>query len=184
MKKQASWLLVAAFLSGMAGCGKKIPDDIIQPDAMESLLYDYHLASTMSSSVSYTENYKKDAYFKYVFQKHHVTEEEFDSSMVWYTRNSDQLATIYQNLQKRFENEEKHMKVQVAKRDNQIDVSMSGDTVDVWQDRTLYWLSASVLTNKLMFDLKADTTFKPHDAMELTADFHFMPENGRPSGKL
>ena len=78
MKKQASWLLVAAFLSGMAGCGKKIPDDIIQPDAMESLLYDYHLASTMSSSVSYTENYKKDAYFKYVFQKHHVTEEEFD----------------------------------------------------------------------------------------------------------
>lgn len=137
----------------------------------------------MSSSVSYTENYKKDAYFKYVFQKHHVTEEEFDSSMVWYTRNSDQLATIYQNLQKRFENEEKHMKVQVAKRDNQIDVSMSGDTVDVWQDRTLYWLSASVLTNKLMFDLKADTTFKPHDAMELTADFHFMPKNGRPSGK-
>ena len=52
MKKQASWLLVAAFLSGMAGCGKKIPEDIIQPDAMESLLYDYHLASTMSSSVS------------------------------------------------------------------------------------------------------------------------------------
>ena len=56
MKKQASWLLVAAFLSGMAGCGKKIPEDVIQPDAMESLLYDYHLASTMSSSVSYTEN--------------------------------------------------------------------------------------------------------------------------------
>ena len=81
MKKQASWLLVAAFLSGMAGCGKKIPEDIIQPDAMESLLYDYHLASTMSSSVSYTENYKKDAYFKYVFQKHHVTEEEFDYSL-------------------------------------------------------------------------------------------------------
>ena len=92
----------------------------IQPDAMESLLYDYHLASTMSSSVSYTENYKKDAYFKYVFQKHHVTEEEFDSSMVWYTRNSDQLATIYQNLQKRFENEEKHMKVQVAKRETRL----------------------------------------------------------------
>ena len=30
MKKQASWLLVAAFLSGMAGCGKKIPEDTIQ----------------------------------------------------------------------------------------------------------------------------------------------------------
>ena len=137
----------------------------------------------MSNSLSYTENYKKDAYYKYVFEKHHVTEEEFDSSMVWYTRNSDQLATIYKNLQKRYESEESHMKVQVAKRDNQIDVSMSGDTVDVWQDRTLYWLSASELTNKLVFDLKADTTFKPHDAMELTAYFHFMPKKGRISGK-
>lgn len=183
MKKQTGWLWVAALLAGMASCGKKIPDDIIQPDAMESLLYDYHLASTMSNSLSYTENYKKDAYYKYVFEKHHVTEEEFDSSMVWYTRNSDQLATIYKNLQKRYESEESHMKVQVAKRDNQIDVSMSGDTVDVWQDCTLYWLSASELTNKLVFDLKADTTFKPHDAMELTAYFHFMPKKGRISGK-
>lgn len=183
MKKQTGWLWIAALLAGMASCGKKIPEDIIQPDAMESLLYDYHLASTMSNSLPYTENYKKDAYYKYVFQKHHVTEEEFDSSMVWYTRNSDQLATIYKNLQKRYESEESHMKVQVAKRDNQIDVSMSGDTVDVWQDRTLYWLSTSSLTNKLVFDLKADTTFKPHDAMELTASFHFMPKKGRSSGK-
>ena len=43
MKKQTGWLWVAALLAGMASCGKKIPDDIIQPDAMESLLYDYHL---------------------------------------------------------------------------------------------------------------------------------------------
>ena len=68
MKKQASWLLVAAFLSGMAGCGKKIPEDIIQPDAMESLLYDYHLASTMSSSVSYTENYKRRLFLSMFFR--------------------------------------------------------------------------------------------------------------------
>lgn len=183
MRKHTGWFVIFAFFAGMASCGKKIPEDIIQPDAMESLLYDYHLASTMSSSLPYTENYKKDAYFSYVFQKHHVTEAEFDSSMVWYTRNSDQLATIYKNLQKRMEAEEGHMKVQVAKRDNQIDVSMSGDTVDIWQDRTLYWLSASAMTNKLVFDLKADTTFKPRDAMELVADFHFLPEKKPKTGK-
>ena len=173
MKRKALYIVIAVGL--LSACGKKIPDDIIQPDAMESLLYDYHLASTMSTSLPYNENYKKEAYFDYVFKKHNVTEAEFDSSMVWYTRHAEELATIYKNLKERLEREEKQMKEQVAKRDNQIDVSMSGDTVDVWQDRTLYWLSASSLTNKVVFDLKTDTTFKPQDAMELQADFHFIP---------
>ena len=155
-------LCVALALGLLSACGKKIPDDIIQPGAMEDLLYDYHLASTMSTSLPYNENYKKEAYFDYVFQKHNVTEAEFDSSMVWYTRHAEELATIYKNLKERLEREEKQMKEQVAKRDNQIDVSMSGDTVDVWQDRTLYWLSASSLTNKVVFDLKTDTTDRYH----------------------
>lgn len=61
----------------LAGCGNKIPGDIIQPAAMEDLLYDYQIAKTMSSELPYTDNYKKNAYFAYVFEKHHVTEAEF-----------------------------------------------------------------------------------------------------------
>ena len=90
-------------LCGMWSCGKKVPEDIIQPQAMENLLYDYHLATTMSADLPYDENYKKQAYLAYVFQKHGVTEAEFDSSMVWYSRHSDEMNTIYQNLQKRME---------------------------------------------------------------------------------
>lgn len=33
------WLLGAAF---MVGCDKQVPEDIIQPDRMENILYDYH----------------------------------------------------------------------------------------------------------------------------------------------
>lgn len=175
MRKDISILMLSAFMAGLAGCGRKIPSDIIQPVEMEDLLYDYHLASSMANSLSYSENYKKEAYYQYVFEKHHVTEAEFDSSMVWYSRNSDMLAGMYEKLQKRLDREVEQMKVQVAKRDNQVDVSMSGDTVDVWQDRTLFWLTPSDLTNKVLFDLKADTTFRPLDAMTLTADLSFIP---------
>lgn len=175
MKKCFGWIGLVVMLVSMVACGKKVPSEIIQPGEMENLLYDYHIAATMSSSLPYDENYKREAYQEYIFQKHHVTRAEFDSSMVWYTRNAIELADIYKRIQFRLEKEEEYMKIQVAKRDNQIDVSMSGDTVDVWQDRTLYWLTASELTNRLSFDLKADTTFKPNDAMELVADFHFTP---------
>ena len=44
-------------LCGMWSCGKKVPEDIIKPQAMESLLYDFHLATTMSSDLPYDENY-------------------------------------------------------------------------------------------------------------------------------
>lgn len=172
-------LAIAATSFFIFGCGKKIPSDVIQPDEMKELLYDYHLASAMGASLPYSESYKKDAYLQYVFQKHHVTEADFDSSMVWYTRNSDELVTIYQDLQKRFEGDEQQMKALVARRDNQLEVSMSGDTVDIWQDRTFYWLTSSPLTNKVTFDLKADTSFKQRDAFELVADFHFLSKGAQ-----
>ena len=176
MNRRWGGVVLCGVLAGLMGCGKRIPSEVIQPGEMEDLLYDYHLASTLSNSLPYQENYKKEAYLAYVFQKHGVTQAEFDSSMVWYTRNRVELAELYKRLDERFQRDEERMKAQVAQRDNQIDVSVSGDTVDIWQDRTLYWLSASTLTNRVTFDLKADTTFRPKDAFSLTADFHFVPQ--------
>lgn len=162
-----------ALVGGLCGCGKKIPSDVIQPEVMEPLLYDYHLATTLSSDLVYTENYKKDAYLNYVFQKHHVTEAEFDSSMVWYSRHTVHLTAMYENLQKRFEEEGKLIRKFVDQRSGQTSLALVGDTVDI--DK-LYWLSSSDLTNKMTFELKADTSFRPHDALEWTADFKFLPE--------
>jgi hypothetical protein len=163
-------------LCGMWSCGKKVPEEIIQPQAMENLLYDYHLATTMSADLPYDENYKKQAYLAYVFQKHGVTEAEFDSSMVWYSRHSDEMNTIYQNLQKRMETTAELLKKQTVRSSGEVAVSLSGDTVDLWQDRAIYWLTSSTLTNKLTFDLKADTSFHERDKMVLEANFSFLPK--------
>lgn len=164
-------------LCSMWSCGKKVPGEIIQPQAMENLLYDYHLATTMSADLPYDENYKKQAYLAYVFQKHGVTEAEFDSSMVWYSRHSDEMNTIYQNLQKRMEIDASKLKKQAVRSSGEVTVSLSGDTVDLWQDRAIYWLTSSTLTNKLTFDLKADTSFHERDKMVLEADFSFLPKD-------
>lgn len=170
-------------LCGLFGCGKKVPKDVIQPQAMEDLLYDYHLATTLSADLPYNENYKKEAYLAYVFKKHHVTEAEFDSSMVWYSRHSDEMTTIYQNLQKRMETTAEQLKKQTIRHSGEVSVSLSGDTVDLWQDRTLYWLTAYGLTNKLTFDLKADTSFHEKDRLVWEADFSFLPK-GKTSGRV
>ena len=169
------YLTLVLLAGGMFACGKKIPSDIIQPEAMENLLYDYHLASTLGNNLSGSETKKRKAYYDYVFQKHQVTEAEFDSSMVWYTRHTEELSQIYENLQKRYEAAEKLARKQVDRQSGQISVSQSGDTVDIWRDRSIYWLTNSPLTNKAVFNFKADTTFRPKDILVLEVDFNFMP---------
>lgn len=169
-----SWFLGIALSGSLAGCGKNIPDDIIQPGTMEDLLYDYHLATTLSADLPYTDNYKKEAYIAYVFKKHQTTESEFDSSMVWYSRHGDQLTAIYDNLKKRFERDEKQMRKFSDRRSGQTSLTLYRDTVDI---SSLYWLSFSDLTNKVAFELKADTSFRPKDAMILEAYFTFLPQS-------
>lgn len=173
----AAFLILLLFLSA---CGKKVPDDVIQPQAMEDLLYDYHLANIMRLDLPYEKNYQKDAYMTYVYKKHGVTEAQFDSSMVWYTRHTKELKEIYANLAKRYEQNETLLKRAMTQRKQQLSVSMSGDSLDIWQDRSLYLLTHSVLTDKLQFDLKTDTTFREKDALQFKANFTYLGEQGRP----
>ena len=157
----------------MVSCGKQIPEDIIQPAEMEELLYDYHISVSLGADLPYMSNPEREALKNYALEKHNVSRALFDSSMVWYTRHAKFLYEIYAQLDKRYTMAETRMKTQINKRSGQIEISLSGDSVDVWSDRDIYWLSTSRLTNKVTFNLKADTTFRPKDALALEANFTF-----------
>ena len=70
---------------------------------MENLLYDYHVAKSMGDNLPYSENYKKALYINAVFKKYGTTQAAFDSSMVWYTRNTEILSKIYDKVKKTLE---------------------------------------------------------------------------------
>lgn len=178
MRKRISWtLLLGAAL--LMGCGKQMPKDVIQPDEMENILYDYHLSSAMSNDLSYNENYKKEFYKKYIFNKYKITEAQFDSSMVWYTRHTEELSRIYTKLGVRFRNEKKEVQKLLAMRDKKPETSMPGDTVDVWYDHTLYWLTDAPLSNKITFEIPTDSNFKEKDAFLWSADYVFLAKEGQ-----
>lgn len=167
----AGWLLGASLL---VGCGKQIPKDIIQPEQMEQVLYDYHLSLAMGSNLSYEENYQKQAYKDYVFAKHGITSAEFDSSMVWYTRHTEELANLYRKLGDRFRTEKKQMQVLLALRENRSVISAPGDTVDIWYNRKVYWLKDAPLAHRIMFEIPADSNFHPKDRFVWSADYAFL----------
>ena len=167
------WILIAC-LALLSSCGKEIPDEIIQPSKMEKILYDYHLTMGMSDN---SKNTEKEARKKYIFQKHGITAADFDSSMVWYTRESQELMSIYENLNKRFKREYEHVERLLESREEANTRSFaSGDTVDVWMKENILWFTKSPLNNRLTFEIKADSTFHPKDAFDWNMDYYFMTE--------
>lgn len=164
MEKLLNHILLFVLLAGclsFASCKKKMPAEVIKPAVMENILYDYHLAQALGSDYNGDERYKRELLIQYVFEKHHVTEAEFDSSMVWYTRNMGELGNIYKNLEKRYDEANKNLaQLYQTRKTNRI---ASGDSVNLWRERTMYVLTAASLTNRLTFELETDTTFYPLD---------------------
>lgn len=167
------WTLIAC-LALLTSCGKEIPDEIIQPAKMEKVLYDYHLMLSLSDN---SKNTEKEASKNYIFQKHGITPADFDSSMVWYTRESKELMTIYDNLNKRFKREYEHTaRLLESREDASTRTFVSGDTVDVWVKEKLLWFTKHPLNNHLTFEIKADTTFYQKDAFQWNMDYSFFAE--------
>ena len=96
--------MVIAMLLVLAGCKPGVPDEVIQPDDMEDILYDYYVAqgiATLPGQQSGSEDYRRDMYFNSVLNKHGVTRAEFDSSLVYYYTRADRFVEIYKNIPER-----------------------------------------------------------------------------------
>lgn len=176
MIRKIHGLILTIGLFIIVGCGDQMPDEVIPPAQMENILYDYHLSLGMSTNLNYTDNYMKTSYMNYIYKKHNITEAEFDSSMVWYTRHTGELAAIYTNLSERFRKEKQHVTMFLEARQEGEFVSMPGDTVSVWPYRTLYWLTSTPLNNMFTFELTADSNFHSKDAFLWKANYTFLAE--------
>ena len=97
---------IVLFLLSMTlfSCKVEIPDSVLPPEKMEAILYDYHLTASMTTTYA-SVSYKEKLMYTYVYDKHGVTKEEFDSSLVWYNRYPKHIKEIYANLETRLQQE-------------------------------------------------------------------------------
>lgn len=171
MKQRFVKYLVCLILPMLVACEVKIPETIIQPDKIEALLYDYHLVQAMSADAK--SDYMRKLYAEYVFDKHGVTKEKFDSSMVWYTRNPKHLYAMYNRMYDKLLKEvellenENNVFLNVALADS---TYMLGDTVNLWQGLGTKLLSPTPLMNRVKYSYEADSTYKRGDSIVMKMD--------------
>lgn len=175
MKKRIriQWCGVALLAFCLTACQVKRPDSVLSDAKMENVLYDYHIAKAMGEEISYSESYKRLLYIESVFKKHGIAQADFDSSMVWFARNPDVLAKIYERVNLRLKTERDGINHLIALRDNKPKESLPGDSIDVWVWQRIYQLTGMPLGNKLVFTLPADTNFHDRDTLRWNARFRF-----------
>ena len=129
-----SFLLMLLVATLFTSCEVKMPEDVIPQGKMEALLYDYHLAQSMSSEYT-SADYKEKLFFTYLFSLHGVTQEQFERSMEWYNRYPKHLQRMYANLEKRLEVEVEKMNNAGGAMEEGVNLEaayLAADTADLW----------------------------------------------------
>ena len=170
------WVCLMAMACGLAACDVERPNAVLSDAVMEDVLYDYHIAKAFGEQTSRNENYKRVLYVDYVYKKHGITEAQFDSSMVWFSRHPDVLSEIYRKVTERLRAEEEHIERLVALRENKPLTSRAGDSVDVWAWQRIYQLSGKPMDNRIAFTLPSDSNFKARDTLRWSIHFVFSGE--------
>jgi hypothetical protein len=161
------------------GCKPKVPSELVQPDDLEDILYEYHLAQSMARNEHTLDaSYNQTKYFLAVLEKHHVSEAVFDSSLVYYYTHAERLKEIYANVYERLANDAKKLGASVGDINRYSQYSETGDTANIWRDETAMLLIPHPTKNRFDFVIKADSTFKVGDSFM----FQFVAEHIWQSG--
>ncbi len=145
---------------------------------MKDVLYDYHLAQAMLSTIPESERSSNQDYIDAVLRKHGITQEDFDSSLVYYNVNAEDLKDIYSDLRQRFEEENQTLQLQTGNSEMAVAVSHGSDTTNLWTGQRVVVLRNRNLQNVEQFTFKADSSFHPADHFLLFANINLKHEPG------
>lgn len=168
--------MVALFF--LVACTPKVPKRFIQPDELEDILVEYHLAKAMASHDKDNQESSEVLQYLYVnavLQKYGYTQDDFDSSMVYYYTNADRFQEIYERVAERLENQALILGASEGEIGKFSSLDNDGDTANIWTERRTLSLMPIAPYDKWSFVIDADTTYRKGDRflMRFMSDYVF-----------
>lgn len=178
--RASRFLPIILLLTVVFSCRPKVPDEYIQPDEFEDILYDYHLADAIAGEGENAANESYDIvlYRQAVLRKHGITQAEFDSSLVYYMRHADRLHSIYENLSKRFEDDAMALGASANDIRQYGDMASVRDTSNMWRGVPAAMFLPKAPYNVMTFDFAADSTYREGDKLIFSFNCDFIYNEG------
>ncbi len=168
--------IIVLFIFILSSCDDT-PKGILSRGKMEDVLYDYHIMQGIIDQLPSEEREEKaQDYINAVYEKHGITEAQFDSSIVYYNRHSKELHKIYANLKERYTVMNDEIQLVNGNNDMMAIFATGGDTTNLWNSAKLLTLRNKPLLKNESFTILADTSFRRQDQFILTLSPVFIKE--------
>ena len=177
MRRFPLYIILIITIFCLSACKPGVPSRVISPSDMEEILYDFHIAQAMAETETDSVNFKRYSYTNAVFQKHGITEAEFDSSMIWYSTHATYLQDIYKSLRERYSASVAALGAVVGGNDVFSNLDEHGDTTNIWHERAFKTLKAREPENRQSFLLTVDSTFRAGDSFVWDFNAIFITES-------
>ena len=113
------------------------PEGVLSQRKMQAVVYDLHRAEGVMQEAGLTSGHD-DAMAKYygqILAKHSVTQAQFDSSLVWYTRNPKRFEHIYPKVIARLQAESDALQAEIKRLKGR--PVISAEDAQIYLDTTL-----------------------------------------------
>lgn len=143
----------------LAACSSR-PDGVVSSGKMEELLYDMHKAHFLqeSQNIDRFDGKTQYAIMQTVLDKHGISQTEWDSTLVYYTRNADELSDIYTKLYDRLSYEASIMGA---------GISEVSDSTDIWSGEKFIILTDNELSSTYQWQIDVDTLLQQGEKIKL-----------------
>ena len=159
----------------VAGCSSK-PDEVIGHDDMVALLVDIHKGEAIADMdrSKFGDESMRVRLKEAIYDRHGVSQEQVDSSLSWYGIHLKEYMEIYDEVDKRIQDEIDASKIKSGK----TPVYAEGDSADIWNNQSLYRIDYRVPVKNIAFDFENDPSWKNGDNFTL----QFKLQNKRDGG--
>lgn len=168
----------ATVLVLMSACKPQVSSKYLQPDEMEDLMYDYYISQGLSTNRVGSTDYERRYNLQKVLEKYGLTNDDFDSTLVYYYNHMELMDAIYSKIQKRLGDEALELGASEGEVERFTTQSASGDTTDVWEGKRHLMLLPIPPYHVAQFSQKADTSYHKGDSFLLTFGSRFLVQSG------
>ena len=146
----------------LAACSSQ-PDYVLSKSRMADLLVDVHRGESIIelNPRDYATDSAKQAIKQSVLAAHGVTQEQLDSSLMWYGHHIEDYMEVYDIVTGRLESEMREMEIADNTGSNQIE--MDGDSIDVWSTSRLHRFFPRQPSDAISFTLRRDNHWEKGD---------------------
>lgn len=188
--------LLLALTLVLPSCGRT-PGGVLTINEMADLIVDLQLADAYidSHSMEYESDSSMMVIKQSIFKKHGITQEDYDSSLVWYAHNMEDYNKAYDKavnkLKERYDKLDPKDNSQPSdimagpagapthnttpraggpngKHLKHLKTDISGDSVELWKGQHDYMLTAGFRRGFISFDIPPDANKQPGDRYQLS----------------